>query len=518
MILRLLDAVCAHAETHRNAQSKINGLIIGLIFMITAQSTALYWFLPPSTKWLGRSRRYLLIAMLATLYAASQEPAPSASLHGVVLDSQGKLVAQVDVSLERKNSRGKLTAATDSQGRYNFEKLQGGIYRIEVIKETKAGAEGAYIDPLILKPHESRTLDLTLGEQQGKSSFEAGPQFFDQPQFSVSGVTDTTSLGGHGSDTVVRTRDSLAKETISLSGTTAPASADAGNYLAAKASLEKDLATHETADLHHQLADIEEKLEDSLTAVHHYQRAAELDPTESHLFDWGAELLLHRAPEPAEEVFGKGNQKYPNSPRMLLGLGAAAFARGNTDEAIQRICRASDLNPGDAAPYLFLGKIEQSEIAPPDELINKLNRFVTLQPRNADANYYYAVGLWKQRNRSPHPDTAAQVESLLKTALQINPTHALAELQLGILHNEKAAYTEAIAHYQKAVQIDPKLEEAHYRLAQAYRQTGDADKSKEELRIYTQLSKESAQQQDRERREVKQFVYTLRDHAGSPSR
>jgi Tfp pilus assembly protein PilF len=112
----------------------------------------------------------------------------------------------------------------------------------------------------------------------------------------------------------------------------------------------------------------------------------------------------------------------------------------------------------------------------------------------------------------------AQVESLLKTALQINPTHALAELQLGSVHYDQGAYAEAIVHYQKAVQIDPKLEEAHYRLAQAYRRTGDADKSKEELRIYTQLAKESAQQQDRERREVKQFVYTLRDRAGSQSR
>jgi len=459
------------------------------------------------------------VAMLVPLYTAGQEPAPSATLQGVVRDSQGQIVAQVDVSLERKNSHGKLTVTTDSQGRYNFEKLQEGIYRIEVLKETNVGAEGARIDPLILKPHESRTLDLTLKElQKGKSSFEAGPQFFDQPQFSVSGVTDTTSLGGHGSDTVVRTRDSLAKETISLSGTTDRTNANPGNDIAAKTSLEKELATHETADLHHQLADIEEKLGDSLKAVHHYQRAAELDPTESHLFDWGAELLLHHAPEPAEEVFGKGNQKYPNSARMLLGLGAAAFARGNTDEAIQRICRASDLNPGDAAPYLFLGKIEQSEIAPPDELINKLNRFVTLQPRNADANYYYAVGLWKQRNRSPKPDNLAQVQSLLNTALQMNPKHAPAELQLGILHNDQAAYAEAIAHYRRAVQIDPKLEEAHYRLAQAYRQTEQADKAKEELRIYTQLSKESAQQQDRERHEIKQFVYTLRDQSGPQSR
>jgi hypothetical protein len=47
---------------------------------------------------------------------------------------------------------------------------------------------------------------------------------------------------------------------------------------------------------------------------------------------------------------------------------------------------------------------------------------------------------------------------------------------------------------------------------------GESDKAKEELRRYTQLSKESAQQLDRERHEIKQFVYTLRDQSGPQSR
>ena len=61
------------------------------------------------------------------------------------------------------------------------------------------------------------------------------------------------------------------------------------------------------ADLHHLLGDVDEKLGDSLEAVRHYQRAAELDPSEPHLLDWGAELLLHHAPAPAGEVFAKGS-------------------------------------------------------------------------------------------------------------------------------------------------------------------------------------------------------------------
>jgi hypothetical protein len=55
------------------------------------------------------------------------------------------------------------------------------------------------------------------------------------------------------------------------------------------------------------------------------------------------------------------------------------------------------------------------------------------------------------------------------------------------------------------------MEEAHYRLAQAYRQTGNAAKADAELKVYHQTAIESAQKAERERHEIRQFVYTLRD-------
>ena len=94
--------------------------------------------------------------------------------------------------------------------------------------------------------------------------------------------------------------------------------ADAGQYERARASTQALLTGHRRdkeaqADLHHLLGDIEEKAGNPLDAVREYQRAAELNPSESNFFDWGAELLLHRAIEPAIEVFGKGNQLFPQS-------------------------------------------------------------------------------------------------------------------------------------------------------------------------------------------------------------
>jgi tetratricopeptide (TPR) repeat protein len=195
---------------------------------------------------------------------------------------------------------------------------------------------------------------------------------------------------------------------------------------------------------------------------------------------------------------------------MLMGLGAAWFARGANEQAVQRICEAADLDPTDSTAYRFLGKLLRAETRPSQDEIEKLHRFATLQPNNAEANYYYALALWKSR-KEPGDPVVSQAESFLTTAIQLNPRSPTAHLQLGIIHAEKRDYANAISNYKRAIEIDPQLEEAHFRLAQAYRQTGNVEKSKQELRIHQQLLQESSQQIDRERHEIRQFVYTLRD-------
>jgi tetratricopeptide (TPR) repeat protein len=211
------------------------------------------------------------------------------------------------------------------------------------------------------------------------------------------------------------------------------------------------------------------------------------------------------------EVFTKGNRLFPHSVRMLIGLGAAWFARGSYDQAVQRICEASDLNPSDPLPYLFMGKMQRAEPTPSAEIVKKLHRFVTQQPENSEANYYYAVGLWKLHKGSQDATYTAQIESLLSHAVQLNPKFAAAYVQRGIIYSEQKDYPRAISDYQHAIQADPQMVEAHYRLAQAYRQTGEAGKSEAELQVYNQVAKESAQQAERERHEIRQFVYILRD-------
>jgi len=459
------------------------------------------------------------ILSLFPLYLCSQG---TTSLHGTVRNSEGKPVAGVAIHLQVKNAAPAKTQTvqTDQEGKYSVAPLSGGVY---LLRADMSGYSDAEIPALFIGPNEAKNIDLTLlttktAESQAASA--RSPQFFDEPRFTVAGVTDTTSLGGHGSDTIVRTREEIAKDTVSLGKYPANTSRSA-DYEKERDKLLALLSQQDKAELHHSLGDVQEKLGDSLDAVREYQRAAELDPTESYLFDWGSELLLHHAPEPAAEVFTRANRLFPRSTRILIGLGATWFARGSYDQAVRRICEASDLNPKDSMPYLFLGRIQSAETTTSEEVVEKLRRFVTQQPQNAEANYYYAVSLWKQRKGPQDTANSAQIEALLGKVIRLDPKFAAAYLQLGILHSEQKDYARAISDYQQAIRANPQMhmqmEEAHFRLAQAYRQIGDSARAEAEIQARNQIDKELAQEAERERHEIRQFVYTLRDQPPPPA-
>jgi tetratricopeptide (TPR) repeat protein len=294
---------------------------------------------------------------------------------------------------------------------------------------------------------------------------------------------------------------------------------DVGQYARARSNVQillsrQDKSVQKRAELHHLLGDVEEKLGNPLEAVREYQRAVDLDPSESNLFDWGAELLAHRAFEPAIEVFSKGNRLFPRSARMLSGLGVAFYALGSYDQADQRLCEASDVNLTDPNPYLFMGKMLSVEPTQSECVVERLQRFVRLQPENALANYYYAISL-RRREESDHDKNAARTESLLENAVHLDPKFGEAYLQLGILYAEQGESAKAIAAYEKATEANPGLEEAHFRLAQAYSRTGEKTKAQAELQLYQQLAKKRADDAERQRHQIQQFVYTLRDRTSA---
>lgn len=282
-----------------------------------------------------------------------------------------------------------------------------------------------------------------------------------------------------------------------------------GDFAKARGHVQELLAHEQNADLHRLLGSLDEDLGDSLAAVHEDEIAVRLDPSEQNYFQWGSELLFHRAVEPATEVFSKGTEAHPKSARMLAALGAALFAGGHYDQAALRLCDASDLNPADPAPYVFLGKIEMAAPTPLACAQPKLARFAQQQPGNALANYYYAMALQKGQQWSENPGGFQQVETLLTKAVTIDPKFDDAYLQLGLLYAARHDFAKAASFYEKAIGIDPQLSSAHYQLGVAYARIGEQAKSRMEFQAYAQLKQQQAAEVERQRREIKQFLIVL---------
>ena len=217
------------------------------------------------------------------------------------------------------------------------------------------------------------------------------------------------------------------------------------NHLADARKLVQDLIkVKDAAELHNLLAEVEEKDGNFVLAAQEFQNAAHADPSESNLFDWASELLLHRTLDPAVDVFRQASERYPKSARLAIGLGMAYYARGNYDDAVKSLLRGADLNPSDPDCYLFLSKAYNSSPGQAEEVIARFRRFAELQPANPRASYYYAMSLWKGNRTEDAGLDLHQIEELLKKSLALDAKSAEAHLQLGNLYADQNKFPESI--------------------------------------------------------------------------
>jgi Flp pilus assembly protein TadD len=417
---------------------------------------------------------------------------------GTLRDDQQRPLPNVQVSLLTEGSATVIsTTKADQHGVYHFSDLPAGAYRV---RAELAGYTSATSD--VLK--QTTNLDLVLK-----------PAFFDEPQYTVAGVTDNTYRGGHGADTVLRSSEALTKAAAAL-GNKPDAEEEAnykqaahlieeGKFQAALPYLEQAARIQpKNAAVFHLSGIANEGLGNALPALHAYQRAAELDPSEPNIFDLGTELLTHLAYDAAIQTFTRGNNLFPKSARMQLGLAVALYAQGQYEKAAEQFFGACDLDPANPKPYLFLGKVQRAEITGSNEFASRMRRFAELQPQDPQANYLYAVVLARQGQQ-------VDAKLLFNKAIRLDPKFAAAYLQLGILNYNVKDLPAAIAAFRHASEADPALEEPHYRLAQIYKLAGDQKLASSELEAYNRISKQNATDLEKQRSEVQRFVITLQN-------
>jgi tetratricopeptide (TPR) repeat protein len=263
---------------------------------------------------------------------------------------------------------------------------------------------------------------------------------------------------------------------------------ETGKLDEARTQVRQMIAANETAELLNLLGDVEQRAGNFAAAAEPYQRAARMTPTEEHLFDWGDNLLQLRAFDDAAQVFTAAIARHPQSARLRVGLGIAEYSRGQYESAVKSLCEAADLAPSDPRPYQFLGEMYGVYPGLGDEVSSRLARFAKAHPKNAIAQFHYAMSLWKGDRAASAPVDLQRVEAMLRHAVTLDPRLAKGFLELGILLSEQQRYTEAIPQLRRAARLQPALAQAHYRLGQAYQRTGQKGLAAQELELFKRLT------------------------------
>lgn len=272
----------------------------------------------------------------------------------------------------------------------------------------------------------------------------------------------------------------------------------------------------DTGELHNLLGQIEEKDGKFVDAANQFGIAAHMDPSEDNLFDWGSEFLLHRTYQPAIDVFEQATERYPNSPRLMIGLGMALSSRSKYEDAVQSLLKAADLDPADPRCYRFLSHAYDLSPNPSEDVVQRFRRYSELQPGNAMAQFYYAMSLLKGKAPEESSPEFHVVESLLQKSIALDGTFAEAHLRLGNLYADQHDYAKSFPEYQRAVELNPNLPDAHYRLGQYYVHAGRKDLAQQEFDAYQRLRAKYLAELDKEGSEVQQFVYAAK--AATPTK
>ncbi len=165
-----------------------------------------------------------LIAILigiSTLTVIAQQASParldgaeiqSAEIQGTVRSAGGKPVGEASVKLEPAGARNPIETSTTAAGTFRFSALAAGSYTLSAEKSGLSARMAA----IAVSEGDRKHIDVVLGASGSAPPSTQAMSFSDQPNFTVAGVTDWTAVGGHGSDSILRTSEDLARETLAL--------------------------------------------------------------------------------------------------------------------------------------------------------------------------------------------------------------------------------------------------------------------------------------------------------------
>lgn len=370
---------------------------------------------------------------------------PAGTVTGTVTTQAGAGIQHAKVIARAPGGQVVATVVTDDRGSFEFPPISPGTYRLEV---EFPGQLKAVARAVVIKAGDHAVLDFVgVPSHDNKTQAQGnllGPvTFYNHSEYQQGQLTDPSGGGGYS--------NAASAQAVKI----------LDQYLAPPASA-------------------------AAAGGGSNEKPASVDgPHEAELESSGSALLERKDYARAVEIFKKATALYPASERLQMGLGLSLFGAGKYPQAAGALLEAARLAPNDSGPVVMLAETLQFVDDPAAPSV--LKRFSGLHPENARGHYAYGLSLWREFRVEHHPAALAGAEAEFRKAVELDPNDADAHLQLGVVYDEQKEPDRAIREYLTAIQMNPKLVAAHYRLAQDYKRLGEKGKAEAEFAQYEQL-------------------------------
>jgi len=188
-------------------------------------------------------------------------------------------------------------------------------------------------------------------------------------------------------------------------------------------------------------------------------------------FMLGENYLRRNEWEKAAAELQKCLELNPNFDQAMAGLARALVGLEKPDEAKQWLDKALKFNPQNYRALYERGFIESK--TDPTAAIVDMEKAVSIQPNFASLRRDLGMLHFQQKN---YAEAATHLAKAADLGIHDAPLYNF----LGISNSRTGQLKKAVANYKRALEVDPKLAEAHLNLGFAYKQLNDSVRAGQE--------------------------------------
>jgi tetratricopeptide (TPR) repeat protein len=220
-------------------------------------------------------------------------------------------------------------------------------------------------------------------------------------------------------------------------------------------------------------------LDDAESANNMVDLALRDHPDDVDLLEMKADILMSMGyRRAAERYYQQVLDKDPVRPSSLLAIGRARIQLGLEGAAVAPLQELVRVRGGDYESYSLLARALKGSGDPAGSFVAWKHAFE--HPGATVDDMLTAAALSLDANvRRAHSDATAVCHGWLEKAIAFDPQCSSAHFQLGLLSEETGAFEAALAHYRRAVELDPSCLQALTNLAILYSSRGDEPKTRE---------------------------------------